>query len=166
MSKLIQDFEKKYHKKEVPVIRPGYEVAVHQKIKEGNKERVQLFKGMVIAVNPGNGLNETFTVRKISDGIGVEKVFCLHSPNIVKIDVLRAYRVRRAKLYYLRDLSGKALRLPEIPLKLETRVVEMPAASKKEEVKSEVPTEEVVAEETPAEDVSTEALAKEEAKAE
>lgn len=147
MSQLIQDFEKKYQKKEVPVIKPGYEVVVHQKINEGNKERVQLFKGMVIATNPGSGINDTFTVRKISDGIGVEKVFCTHSPYIIKIDVLRAYKVRRAKLFYLRNLSGKALRLPEIPLKLETRVVEMPEApvAKAEEV-ADAPTEDVSAE--------------------
>ena len=157
MSQLIQDFEKKYQKKEVPVLKPGYEVSVHQKIKEGNKERVQLFKGMVIATNPGSGINDTFTVRKISDGIGVEKVFCTHSPNIVKIDVLRAYKVRRAKLFYLRELSGKALRLPEVPLKLETRITEVPV---------EAPKKEESAAEAPAEDVSAEASVKEEAKAE
>ena len=117
---LIQKFEQKHVKEEVPVIKPGYEVSVHQKIKEGNKERVQQFKGMVIAINPGTGLNHTFTVRKVSDGIGVEKVFPIHSPNVVKIDVLRAYKIRRAKLYYLRKLSGKALRLPEVALKLVT----------------------------------------------
>lgn len=151
MSTIIQDFEKKYQKTEVPVIRPGYEVTVHQKIKEGNKERIQLFKGMVIAVSPGNGLNETFTVRKISDGIGVEKVFCLHSPNIVKIDVLRAYKVRRAKLYYLRDLSGKALRLPEVPLKLETRVIEAPIVSPKKGPEAAEEVVEEIAEEVKAE---------------
>ena len=141
MSDLIRKFEQKYTKSEVPVIKPGYEVAVHQKIKEGNKERVQVFKGMVIAVNPGSGLNDTFTVRKIAEGVGVEKVFPTHSPNVVKIEVLRAYKVRQAKLYYLRKLSGKALRLPEVALNLVTRKFEKPAAPV-----AEAPAEEAKAE--------------------
>lgn len=141
MSDLIRKFEQKYTKSEIPVIKPGYEVAVHQKIKEGNKERVQIFKGMVIAVNPGEGLNDTFTVRKVAAGVGVEKVFPIHSPNVVKVDVLRAYKIRRAKLYYLRKLSGKALRLPEIALKLVTKKFEKPVAPV-----SEAPAEEQIEE--------------------
>ncbi len=105
-------------KEKVPNLKVGYEVKVHQKIKEGNKERVQIFEGIVIKQNAGSGVNESFTVRKISMGFGVEKTFLIHSPNVVKIDVTRAFKVRRANLGFLRKLSGKALRLPEVELKL------------------------------------------------
>ncbi len=132
MNQLIQKISQKYCKTKVPVLKPGYEVRVHQKIKEGNKERVQVFQGMVIKTNSGHGVSHTFTVRKISEGIGVEKTFPIHSPNIVKVDVLRAHKVRRSKLYFLRNLSGKALRLKEVPLKLQHTEFE-----KKEESKAE-----------------------------
>ena len=115
---ILQDFGNQYCKETVPVIKTGYQVKVHQKIKEGNKERVQIFQGVVIKVNHGNGVNSNFTVRKVSDGIGIEKTYPIHSPNVLKIEVQRAHKVRRAKLNYLRSLSGKALRLKEIPLKL------------------------------------------------
>ena len=105
-------------KESVPELRPGYEVAVHQKIKEGNKERIQIFKGMVIAVNPGHGVDSTFTVRKVSEGIGVERVYPIHSPNIVKIDVTRAFKFRQSKPNFIRSLSGKALRFKELALNL------------------------------------------------
>lgn len=121
MSLLIQKFANKFCKDSVPDLRPGMIVKVHQKIKEGNKTRVQVFQGTVIAVNPGHGVDSTFTVRKISEGIGVEKVYPYHSPNIVKIEVQRAQKVRRAKLNFLRERSGKALRLKEIPLKLKNK---------------------------------------------
>ncbi len=111
---LLQQFSERSCKQSVPSLRTGYQVRVHQKIKEGAKTRVQVFEGMVIEVNPGHGVNDTFTVRKVSEGVGVEKVFPIHSPNIVKIEVQRAHKVRRAKLHFLRDLSGKALRLKEI----------------------------------------------------
>ena len=122
MSQILQDFGKQYCKESVPDLRAGYLVKVHQKIKEGNKERVQVFQGTVIKTNAGHDINDTVTVRKISEGIGVEKIFPLHAPSIVKIEVLRAHKVRRAKLGYLRKLSGKALRLKEIPLKLREKV--------------------------------------------
>jgi large subunit ribosomal protein L19 len=118
MSLLIQKFADKFCKASVPDLRPGMIVKVHQKIIEGTKTRIQIFQGTVIAVNPGHNVDATFTVRKISEGVGVEKVFPYHSPNVVKIDVDRAQKVRRAKLNFLRDRSGKALRLKEIPLKL------------------------------------------------
>lgn len=160
--KVIQDFGNQYCKEKVPVLKPGYQVKVHQKIKEGNKERVQVFQGVVIKVNSGNGVNSNFTVRKVSDGIGIEKTYPIHSPNIVKIEVQRAHKVRRAKLNYLRDLSGKALRLKEVPLNLQEW--ERPELT---EAVVEEPKEETapVAEEAAVEEKSEEP-AKEEVKAE
>ncbi len=121
MDPVVTQFGNQSCKASVPDLRPGYQVKVHQKIREGNKERVQVFAGMVISVSPGQGVNSTFTVRKVSDGIGVERVYPIHSPNIVKIEVQRAHKVRRAKLNYLRDRSGKALRLKEVELNLKTK---------------------------------------------
>ena len=97
---------------DLPDFIAGDTVAVHHKVVEGDKERIQTFEGVVIQ-RRGDGLNATFTVRKISDGIGVERIFPLHSPNIEKIDHLRRGKVRRARLYYLRDLKGKAARIEE-----------------------------------------------------
>jgi len=97
---------------DVPEFRPGDTVRVHVKLKEGNKERIQVFEGVVIARKHG-GVSETFTVRKVSYGVGVERVFPLHSPRIARIEVTRRGRVRRAKLYYLRQLRGKAARIRE-----------------------------------------------------
>ena len=99
-------------KAEAPVIRIGDTVRVHIKIKEGAKERIQIFEGTVIAKKHG-GVNETFTVRRISYGVGVEKVFPVHSPSIATIEVVRHGFVRRAKLYYLRDRVGKAAKIRE-----------------------------------------------------
>lgn len=99
-------------KTDLPDFGPGDTVAVHTKVVEGDKERVQVFEGIVIK-RKGAGVNTTFTVRKISNGVGVERIFPLHSPNIEKIVKLKSGRVRRAKLYYLRDLTGKAARITE-----------------------------------------------------
>lgn len=118
MSELVRQFGEKSCKASVPDLKVGMIVKVHQRIKEGSKERVQLFQGTVIKVGAGYGVDSMFTVRKISEKIGVEKAFPIHSPNIVKIEVLRAQKVRRAKLTFLRDRAGKALRLKEIPLNL------------------------------------------------
>jgi len=109
---LLQKIGKKFMKK-VPVIKAGNTVRVHQRIKEGNKERIQIFEGLVIAVNAGYGPNKTFTVRKMVGGIGVEKIFPLYSTNIVKIQVIKSSDVRRTKLYYMRARSGKSARLKE-----------------------------------------------------
>ena len=98
--------------KEIPTFYPGDNVKVHVKIKEGNRERVQIFEGLVIK-RQGGGISETFTVRKISYNIGVERTFPLHSPVIDKIEVLRHGKVRRAKLHYIRTLSAKAARIKE-----------------------------------------------------
>ncbi|KEJ92882.1 50S ribosomal protein L19 [Synergistes jonesii] len=106
--------EKKFHKDadSIPEFRSGDTVKVHVKVKEGNRERIQIFEGVVIGRQHG-GLRENFIVRKISNGIGVERIFPVHCPTIDRIEVVRKGRVRRAKLYYLRDLSGKAARIRE-----------------------------------------------------
>ena len=97
---------------DIPEFRPGDTVAVEVKVREGDKQRLQLYEGVVIA-RKGSGINETFTVRKLSYGIGVERIFPLHSPNIDSIKRIREGKVRRAKLYYLRELKGKAARIQE-----------------------------------------------------
>ena len=99
-------------KTEVPAFNIGDTIRVHNKIKEGNRERVQMFEGTVIAKH-GGGISETFTVRRVSYGVGVEKTFPLHSPNVEKVDVIRQGVVRRAKLYYLRDRVGKSAKVTE-----------------------------------------------------
>jgi large subunit ribosomal protein L19 len=109
---LVREVTQEYLRSDIPDFRPGDSVKVHVRLKEGEKERVQVFEGLVIARKHG-GISETFTVRKISSGIGVERVFPLHSPSIAKIDVSRRGRVRRAKLYYIRKLRGKAARIRE-----------------------------------------------------
>jgi large subunit ribosomal protein L19 len=98
-----------------PAIKPGDTVRVHVKVREGDKERIQVFEGMVIGMHRGGGCGTrpTFTVRKVSFGQGVERIFPLHSPIIDKIDVVRTARVRRAKLYFLRELKGKAARMKD-----------------------------------------------------
>lgn len=110
--KRIAQIEKSFMRDGIPEFRPGDTVRVHVKIKEGDKERIQVFQGTVIG-RRGGGTGETFTVRKISSGIGVERIFPLHSPNIDKIERIRAGKVRRAKLYYLRELTGKSARIKE-----------------------------------------------------
>jgi len=98
---------------DIPEFRAGDTLAVHVRVIEGDKERIQLFQGVCIKIK-GGGINETFTVRKISNGVGVERIFPMHSPRLAKIEVLRRGRVRRAKLYYLRELRGKAARIKEL----------------------------------------------------
>jgi large subunit ribosomal protein L19 len=108
----LRVIEAPFLKDGLPDFRAGDTVRVHVKVVEGNKERIQVFQGVVIA-RKGGGIRETFTVRKVSGGVGVERVFPLHSPSIDRIEVVRRGRVRRAKLYYLRDLQGKAARIRE-----------------------------------------------------
>ena len=137
-------------RKAVPVIKPGLTVRVHQKIKEGNKERIQVFEGLVIKVNSGHGADKTFTVRKIVEGIGVEKIFPLYSPLLDKIEVKKEAKVRRAKLYYMRERFGKSARLKESFVseqKMEEAIEEL-AEQKAEEEAAEAPAE---ATEAPAE---------------
>lgn len=110
MSNIISQIEARYIRADVPRFQPGDLVRVHVKIKEGDKERVQIFEGNVIRI-AGSQARETFTVRKISHGVGVERVFPVHSPRIEKIEVVSFGKVRRAKLHYLRELRGKAARI-------------------------------------------------------
>ncbi|NOR81572.1 MAG: 50S ribosomal protein L19 [Methyloprofundus sp.] len=112
MSNIISQLEAEQLKKELPVFNPGDTVVVQVKVKEGNRERLQAFEGVVIAKR-NRGLNSAFTVRKISHGVGVERVFQTHSPLVGDIQVKRRGAVRRAKLYYLRELSGRAARIKE-----------------------------------------------------
>lgn len=109
---VIQEIEKSMMRADIPDFRSGDTVAVHYKIKEGDRERIQVFEGVVIA-KKGGSVRETFIVRKISYGVGVERIFPLHTPLIDKIEVKRRGKVRRAKLYYLRGLSKKASRIKE-----------------------------------------------------
>jgi large subunit ribosomal protein L19 len=109
---IIGVLEQQQMKKTVPQFFPGDTVRVHVKVVEGNRERLQAFEGTVIG-RQGGGLDETFTVRRVSYGVGVERVFPLHSPRVERVDIIRHGRVRRAKLYYLRDLTGKAARIKE-----------------------------------------------------
>ena len=109
---LINAVTKNYMKNDVPEFRAGDTVRVHVRIKEGEKERTQIFEGLVI-YRHGGGISATFTVRKISSGVGVEKIFPVHSPMIAKIEVVRLGKVRRAKLSYIRSLSAKAARIKE-----------------------------------------------------
>ena len=112
MNPVISELEKEYTQKEMPSMNPGDTVKVFVRIIEGNKERIQAFEGTVIKKH-GSGINKTVTVRKVFQGIGVERVFAIYSPRIEKIQVLRKGDVRRAKLYYLRERSGKATRIRE-----------------------------------------------------
>ena len=110
--KIIKDLENNFLKKDFPVIKIGDNVKIGVKIVEGNKERIQFYEGTVIA-KKNSSINTTITVRKILQGIGIERVFLIHSPKVDSISVLRSSKVRRAKLYYLRDLKGKASRLKQ-----------------------------------------------------
>jgi len=110
MEKILEQ----YTKKNVPEIKSGDTVKVHIKVKEGGKERIQIFEGLVIATKHGKGLDGTFTVRKESFGVGVERVFPMHSPRIVKVERVKQSKVRRSKLYYMRELTGKNARLKDI----------------------------------------------------
>ncbi|NQV12857.1 MAG: 50S ribosomal protein L19 [Parcubacteria group bacterium] len=110
---LLQEFEKKQAKRKIPSIRPGDTIKVHQKVEEGDKQRIQIFEGVVIKIHRGFGINGNVTVRKIASGVGVEKTFPFHLPSINKIEVVKRGKVRRAKLYYLRRLQEKAARLKE-----------------------------------------------------
>ncbi|MFI3115651.1 MAG: 50S ribosomal protein L19 [Clostridia bacterium] len=109
---LVKILSEQHLKADLPVLAIGDTVKVHAKIKEGTRERIQIFEGIIIAMKHG-GINRTVTVRRLSYGVGVEKIFLLHSPNVAKFEVVKHGRVRRAKLYYLRDRVGKAAKLRE-----------------------------------------------------
>ena len=112
MSKVIDKITAAQLRSDIPEFRPGDTVRVHAKVVEGSRERIQIFEGLVIK-RRGAGISETYTVRKVSNGVGVERTFPVHTPRVAKIEVVRKGRVRRAKLYYIRALSGKAARIKE-----------------------------------------------------
>ncbi|HEX6939981.1 MAG TPA: 50S ribosomal protein L19 [Longimicrobiales bacterium] len=109
---ILHEVTKDQVRDDIPEFAPGDTLRVNVRVREGDKERIQVFEGVCIA-RKGGRINETFTVRKVSNGVGVERVFPLHSPTVEKIDVVRRGKVRRAKLYYLRNLRGKAARIRE-----------------------------------------------------
>lgn len=132
---IIKSIEHEQLKSKIPVLNVGDTVKVHVRIKEGNRERIQIFEGIIIK-KQGGGVNETFTVRRISYGVGVEKTFLLHAPSVEKVEVVRVGKARRAKLYYLRDRVGKAAKTKEkIGARIETKEISL-----KEEV-TETPVE-------------------------
>ncbi|MFZ4461721.1 MAG: 50S ribosomal protein L19 [Patescibacteria group bacterium] len=111
---LIAEIQKPFLKSEVPQVRTGMEVEVHQSIKDGEKTRIQKFRGLVIHTRGKSALEKNIVVRKDVDGVGVEKIFAIHSPTIVKIEVLRSFKVRRKNIGFIRALKGKAARLREV----------------------------------------------------
>lgn len=117
--------QKAWMRQDIPAFRPGDTLRVNVRVREGDKERIQAFEGVCIA-RRGSGVSETFTVRKISNGVGVERIFPVHSPMIADIVVVRRGRVRRAKLYYLRHLSGKATRIREKKVRVSVPATEVP----------------------------------------
>ena len=126
---IVKSIEHEQLKNAIPDIKVGNTVRVHVKIKEGNKERIQVFEGIVIK-KQGGGVNETFTVRKISYGVGVEKTFLIHSPLVEKVEVVRVGKARRAKLYYLRDRVGKAAKTKEnVGAKIESKYIDVKATA-------------------------------------
>ncbi len=148
---IIKSIEHEQLKNKVPSLKVGDTVKVHQRIKEGNRERIQVFEGIIIK-KQGGGVNSTFTVRRISYGVGVEKTFLLNSPLMEKVELVRVGKARRAKLYYLRDRVGKSAKTKEqIGARIENKEIVL-----KEEI---VPTTEEVVDETPVEAAPEEAAA-------
>lgn len=169
---IIKSIEHEQLKNKIPELKVGNTVKVHVRIKEGNKERIQVFEGIIIKVQ-GGGVNQTFTVRKISYGVGVEKTFLVHSPLVEKVELVRVGKARRARLFYLRDRIGKAAKTKEqVGARIEDReivikedLVEEPVAEAAEEVATETAVETPATEEvteTPVVEETTEAPATEE----
>ena len=153
---IIKSIEHEQLKNKVPVLTVGNTVKVHVKVKEGNRERIQVFEGIIIK-KQGGGSNETFTVRKISYGVGVEKTFLIHSPLIEKVEVVRVGKARRAKLYYLRERTGKASKTKElVGARIENKEIII-----KEDLAEEPTTEVADTVETPVEEKTAEVVAKE-----
>ena len=148
---IIKSIEHEQLKNKIPELKVGNTVKVHVRIKEGNKERIQVFEGIIIKVQ-GGGLNQTFTVRKTSYGVGVEKTFLIHSPLVEKVELVRVGKARRAKLYYLRDRVGKAAKTKElVGARIENREITV-----KEDLVEEPVAEETTApEEAPAFETNT-----------
>ena len=152
---IIKSIEHEQLKNKIPELKVGNTVRVHVRIKEGNKERIQVFEGIIIKVQ-GGGVNQTFTVRKTSYGVGVEKTFLVHSPLVEKVELVRVGKARRAKLYYLRDRVGKAAKTKEqVGARIEDREItikedlaEEPAVEEAPEEEPAVETENVAVQET------------------
>ena len=145
---IIKSIEHEQMKNRVPVLNVGDTVKVHVRVKEGNRERIQVFEGIIIKVQ-GGGVNQTFTVRKTSYGVGVEKTFLVHSPTVEKVEVTRVGKARRAKLFYLRDRLGKSAKTREkVGARIETNEITI-----KEDLVEEAPVAEEAATEAPAEEV-------------
>ena len=153
---IIKSVEHEQLKNKIPNLKVGDTVRVHQRIKEGNRERIQVFEGTIIK-KQGGGLNATFTVRRVAYDVGVEKTFLIHSPLVEKVEVVRVGKARRAKLYYLRDRVGKSAKTKEsVGAKIETTFIDV-----KEELVEEPAAEEAPAEETVAEEVAEKETAEE-----
>ncbi|MCI9110401.1 MAG: 50S ribosomal protein L19 [Bacilli bacterium] len=159
---IIKSIEHEQLKATIPDLKIGNTVKVHVKIKEGNKERIQVFEGIIIKVQ-GSGVNKTFTVRKISYGVGVEKTFLIHSPLVEKVELVRVGKARRAKLFYLRDRIGKAAKTKEVAgARIEDKEIEIKGLEAEEApVAEEVVAEEKAAEETPVVETVTEEVKEE-----
>jgi len=142
---IIKSIEHEQLKNKIPALKVGDTVKVHQRIKEGNRERIQVFEGIIIK-KQGGGVNATFTVRRISYGVGVEKTFMVHSPMVEKVELVRVGKARRAKLYYLRDRIGKAAKTKE---KIGARIENIEITVKEDLVEEEIVEEVAVAEEAP-----------------
>lgn len=157
---IIKSIEHEQLKNKIPELKVGNTVKVHVRIKEGNKERIQVFEGIIIKVQ-GGGVNQTFTVRKTSYGVGVEKTFLIHSPLVEKVELVRVGKARRARLFYLRDRVGKAAKTKEmVGARIEDReitikedLVEEPVVEEVKEEVVETPVAEIV--ETPAVEETT-----------
>ena len=157
---IIKSIEHEQLKNKIPELRVGNTVRVHVRIKEGNKERIQVFEGIIIK-KQGGGVNSTFTVRKTSYGVGVEKTFLVHSPLVEKVEVVRVGKARRAKLYYLRDRVGKAAKTKEL---VGARIEDREIVVKEELVEEPVAKETTTVEETVTETAPVVEEVKEEAK--
>ena len=170
---IIKSIEHEQLKNKIPELKVGNTVKVHVRIKEGNKERIQVFEGIIIKVQ-GGGVNQTFTVRKTSYGVGVEKTFLVHSPLVEKVELVRVGKARRARLFYLRDRVGKAAKTKEmVGARIENREItikedlaEEPVEEKTEVVEEPAKETAPVAEETKTETTPAEAKKEEEKKAE
>lgn len=127
MSQKIEQITQAFLRNDMPDVKPGDTIKVHQKIKDKDKEKIQVFEGLVLARRHGKGIGSTITVRKVVSGVGVERVFPMHSPNIAKIEVMKQGKVRRAKLYYLRSAKGRKARLKKRSGKADLEVPETEA---------------------------------------
>ncbi len=130
---IIKAIEHEQIKNKIPELNVGSTVKVHVRVKEGNRERIQVFEGIIIKVQ-GGGVNQTFTVRRVAYGVGVEKTFLVHSPNVEKVEVVRVGKARRAKLFYLRDREGKAAKTKElVGARIETKEITLKEDAKMED---------------------------------